>query len=192
MTAALRWADVNAGAVRANCARIVDHLPRGVRLIAVVKAAGYGHGALQVARAALDGGASGLAVSTLEEAVQLTGLVKPHQVLVMGGLTPEQAHHAAATGCEIGVSSGELAAALGDTDQVVPVHLKIDTGMGRYGCEPADAPGLARIIDRSPGLRLAGTWTHFAAAGTDEAMTRSQFDLFISALAHFDVDPGIR
>ena len=192
MTAALRWADVRTAAVRANCARIVSHQPKGAHLIAVVKASGYGHGALQMARAALDGGATGLAVSTLEEAVDLSELLRPEQVLVMGGLTASQAHHAAATGCGIGVSSRELAEALGDTDQVVPVHLKIDTGMGRYGCSPADAPSLARLIDRSPGLRLAGTWTHFASAGSDELMTRGQFDTFIEALTHFDVDPGMR
>jgi len=158
----------------------------------VVKAAGYGHGALQVARAALEGGASSLGVATLEEATQLGGLGRPDQVLVMGGLTPAQAHHAAATGCAIAVSSRELADALGATDQVVPVHLKIDTGMGRFGCAPAEAPGLARAIERSSGLRLAGTWTHFASAGTDETMTRQQFDRFIEALAHFEVDPGMR
>ena len=178
--------------MRANCSRILSHLPRGARLIAVVKADGYGHGALQVARAALDGGATGLAVSTLDEAGRLSGLVRADQVLVMGGLTPAQAHHAAATGCAIAVSSRELAEALGDTDQVVPVHLKIDTGMGRYGCSPADAPSLAQLIDRSPGLRLAGTWTHFASAGSDEVMTRTQFDMFLEALAQFDVDPGMR
>jgi alanine racemase len=55
-----------------------------------------------------------------------------------------------------------------------------------------EAPDLARSIDESEGLRLAGTWTHFASAGTDDAMTREQLDRFLGALAAFDVDPGIR
>jgi alanine racemase len=148
-----------------------------------------------VARAALDGGASGLAVATLEEADQVNGLVpliSADRVLVMGGLTPQHAPAAAASGCSIAVSSVEFAKALGDREVMVPVHLKIDTGMGRFGCAPGEAAALASFIDQAPGLLLAGTWTHFASAGSDEGMTRSQFDRFIEALATFEVDPGLR
>jgi len=192
MTAALRWADIDLGAVRANCGRIVAHVPAGARLFAVVKAGGYGHGALRVARAALDGGATRLAVSTLEEAEELSGLVRADHMLVMGGLTPAQAPAAAASGAGIAVSGRELATALAETEEVVPVHLKIDTGMGRFGCSPEEAAGLARYIDESPGLVLAGTLTHFANAGSDPGATRTQFDRFIDTLATFDVDPGVR
>jgi alanine racemase len=180
--------------VRANAETILAHLPKGhgVKLFAVVKANGYGHGAVQVARAALTGGAWGLAVATLEEARQLNGLVSAERVLVMGGLTEQHAAAAASSGCAITVSSLGLAKALSDRDEVVPVHLKIDTGMGRYGCSPADAPAIAKFIDEAPSLRLAGTATHFASADSDDAMTRKQFDRFIDALATFEVDPGLR
>jgi alanine racemase len=178
--------------VRTNAARVLAHLPKGAKLIAVVKANGYGHGGVAVARAALDGGAFGLAVATLEEAHELSTLVRADQVLVMGGMTPDQAPSAAATGCSIAVSSLEFAKALGDRDEVVPVHLDIDTGMGRFGCSVDEAPALAKFIEASPALRLAGTWTHFACANSDAAMTRSQFDRFVGALARFDVDPGLR
>ena len=178
--------------MRANCGRILGHLPKGTRLYAVVKAGGYGHGAVPVARAALEGGATGLAVATLEEARELSGLLPASDVLVMGGLTPGQAGAAAATGCAIAVSSRELAAALGDRDEVVDVHLKIDTGMGRFGCSPAEAPALARFIAESDALRLAGTWTHFASSESNETMTRSQFASFMDALGTLGVDPGIR
>jgi alanine racemase len=178
--------------VRANAALVLAHISNDARLLAVVKANGYGHGGVQVARAALDGGAIGLAVATLEEARELSSLVRADHVLVMGGLTPDQASSAAATGCSISVSSIELAKALGDRDEVVPVHLKIDTGMGRFGCAPEEAPALAKFIDDSPALRLAGTWTHFASADSDAGMTRTQFDRFIGALARFEVDPGWR
>jgi alanine racemase len=157
-----------------------------------VKAGGYGHGAVPVGRAALDGGATGLAVATLEEAHAIGGLVGPDHVLVMGGLTPGQASEAAAGGWCIGVSSRELAAALGDAGHKVPVHLKIDTGMGRFGCAPVEAPELARFIHRSPGLNLAGTWTHFARSESDDAMTKGQFALFTKTTAAFDVDAGMR
>src|SRR4029077_17027119 len=118
---------------------------------------GYGHGAVHVARAALHGGAWGLAVATLEEAQQLNGLVRADRVLVMGGLTERNAPAAAASGCAITVSSLEFAKALSDQEVVVPVHLKIDTGMGRFGCSPADAPVIAKFIDETPSLLLAGT-----------------------------------
>ena len=158
----------------------------------MVKANGYGHGAVPVAHAALEGGATKLAVATLEEAEQIRGLVDPEHILVMGGLLPSQATLAADSGCSIAVSSREMAEALDGTEQVVPVHLKIDTGMGRFGCSPEDAPGLAQLIDESHGTRLAGTWTHFASAESDDAMTRRQFELFIDTLSRFGVGPGMR
>jgi alanine racemase len=145
-----------------------------------------------VARAALEGGATGLAVVTLEEAQQLHGLVRDDRILVMGGVPPQLAPAAAASGFALTVSSLEMAKALDDRGGVVPVHLKIDTGMGRYGCPPDESASLARFIDKAPGLRLAGTMTHFASAGSDEAMTRKQYERFIGALGTIDVDPGIR
>jgi alanine racemase len=188
----LRWAEVDLGAASANCARILAHVPAGSRLLAVVKAGGYGHGAVPVARAALEGGATGLAVATLEEAHGLGGLVRTEDILVMGGLTLDLAPAAADGGWAIAVSSHEMARALSHAGEVVPVHLKMDTGMGRFGCPPEEAPELARFIDQAPRLLLAGTWTHFACADTDDAMTKAQFKRFTDALAAFDVDPGLR
>jgi alanine racemase len=190
----LRWAEVDLDAVRANAAHILDHLPKGTRLMAVVKAGGYGHGAVPVARAALEGGATGLAVATLEEARELNGLVGGENILVMGGLTPDQAPEAAAAGCHIAVSSAELAKALSDSSGTMPVgiHLKIDTGMGRFGCAPAEAASLASMIAAAPGLRVAGTWTHFASADSDPDMTLTQFERFKETLETFKVDPGLR
>ncbi len=110
----------------------------------------------------------------------------------MGGLTPAQAPTAAALGCAIAVSSLDMAHALGESDEVVPLHLKIDTGMGRYGCAPEDAPKLAKFIEQSAGLRLAGTWTHFASADSDAQKTRTQFEPFAETLAPLGTDPGMR
>lgn len=178
--------------MRDNAVRILAHVPKGTKLIAVVKANGYGHGAVPVARAAIRGGATWLAVATLEEARELTGLVHAERILVMGGLVPAQAPAAASSGFSIGVSSSEFAQVLGNSDEVVPVHMKIDTGMGRFGAAPEAAQSLAKLIDESAGLRLAGTWTHFASAGTDEGMTRKQYERFLRALETLGVDPGLR
>jgi alanine racemase len=161
-------------------------------LFAVVKANGYGHGAVPVAHAALEGGATGLAVATLEEAAQIRGLIEPEDILVMGGLLPSQAGAAASSGCGIAVSSREVADALAHSSTTVPVHLKIDTGMGRYGSQPSEAPSLAQLIDNARGTRLAGTWTHFASAESDSEMTRRQFELFLETISRFDVGPGVR
>lgn len=192
MSSSHRWAEVDLGAISANCERILGHLPKGTRLFAVVKANGYGHGAVPIAHAALEGGATGLGVATLEEAAQVRGLVDPELILVMGGLLPSQAKAAAASGCSIAVSNREVAEALDGSAHPVPVHLKIDTGMGRFGCAPEDAPALARYIDESRGMRMAGTWTHFASAEWDGEMTRRQFDLFVDTVARFEVGPGMR
>ena len=131
-------------------------------------------------------------MSTLEEAAQVRGLLEPERILVMGGLLPSQASAAAASGCGIAVSSRELIESLGAAGADVQVHLKIDTGMGRFGCSPDDAPGLAQVIDGSRGTHLAGTWTHFASADSDEAMTQKQFELFLETLSGFDAGPGLR
>ena len=165
---------------------------RGARLFAVVKANGYGHGAVPVAHAALEGGATGLAVATLEEAAQLRGLVDAEQILVMGAVLPAQAGDVAAAGCSVAASSRDFIEALAGAGGRVPVHLKIDTGMGRFGCAPEDAPSLARLVDESSGTRLVGTWTHFAKSESDQAMTRGQFDLFLDTVSRFDVSPGLR
>jgi alanine racemase len=178
--------------VSANAASILAHLPGDPSLFAVVKANGYGHGAVAVARAALEGGATGLGVATLEEAQQLHGLASDDRILVMGAVPPWLAPAAAASGFAFTVSSLEAAKALDDRGSVVPVHLKIDTGMGRFGCAPDEAASLASFIDKAPGLHLAGTMTHFASSDSDEAMTRKQYDRFIKALSTFEVDPGIR
>jgi alanine racemase len=85
-----------------------------------------------------------------------------------------------------------MADALNGSEQVVPVHLKVDTGMGRFGSTPEDAPALAQLIDESRGTRLAGTWTHFASAESDDAMTRHQFALFMDTVSRFEVGPGMR
>lgn len=158
----------------------------------MVKAAGYGHGAVPVAHASLEGGATGLAVATLEEAAQLRGLLEPEHILVMGGILASQASSAVESRCAIAVSSRQLAESLAGSDADVPIHLKIDTGMGRFGVAPEEAAGLAQLIDGTRGLRLAGMWTHFAASESDEEMTRRQFDLFLDILSGFEVSPGLR
>jgi alanine racemase len=98
-------------------------------------------------------------------------------------------------GCAVICSNAEMADILERSTRPgprLPVHLKIDTGMGRLGCAPEEAPALAARIARSSRLRLAGTMTHFASSESDPEFTCLQYERFEAALSRFDVDPGIR
>lgn len=161
----------------------------------MVKADAYGHGAVQAATAALEAGAWGLAVSTPAEAARLRTLAPRERVLAMGGLAPAGAADAVAAGCSLTCHSLELAEALdavAPEGERLPIHLKVDTGMGRLGCRPEEALALARRIADSRALRLAGTMTHFACADSDPEFTRRQFALFEEVVSGLDVDPGLR
>ena len=190
-----RWAEIDLGAIRFNVRQVIDALPADARLLAVIKANGYGHGAVAVGRAMLEAGADMLAVSTPQEAVELRDVCPPERILALGGLTPGQAGVAIEAGCAVTCHSWELADALEAAARPgmrVPVHLKVDTGMGRLGCAPGEAAALARHIARAPRLRLAGVFTHFASAESDDAFTREQFERFQRVLDGLDVDPGLR
>ena len=178
-------------ALRSNVERLRRRLPPATRFIAVVKADGYGHGARPVAEAAIAAGAWGLAVVTLAEADEVCDLLPPERILVLGPLLIDDAVEAAASGHAIGCSSLELAQALAAAagGRRVPIHLKVDTGLGRYGAQPAEFAEMARWVESSPGLELAGTWSHLATADSDPDYARHQLDRFRAATEGL---PGLR
>ena len=157
-------ARVNVAAIERNCARLRTALGEGARLCAVVKADGYGHGAVQSARAALAGGAEWLAVVAAAELRELRDAGIEAPVLVMGALTSaELAATLAADGDVVVWNEGylaEVAAAGGGR-----VHVKLDSGMGRLGTrDPEQASALADAAERAEGVELVGAMTHFATA----------------------------
>ena len=178
------WGEVDLGAVRANARRLTA-LADPAALLAVVKADGYGHGAVPVARAALEAGASWLGVALVEEGTALRGAGIDAPVLVLSeppaaaaavvvdaGLTP-------VVYTESGVEALAKAVADRAVDDPLPVHLKVDTGMHRVGCAPDDARGLVAAVHARPELRLEGVCTHFAVADEpDRPETREQLDTF--------------
>ncbi len=189
MTASYRpsWAEVDLGAIRSNVA-LLCRLVAPARLCAVVKADGYGHGAVDVARAALDGGAFMLAVALVEEAVGLreAGIEAP--VLLLTEAPPEALDAACAIGVTPTLYSGSgiarVAAAAAKLGTSIAVHLKVDTGMHRVGAEVAEMPGLAERVAGSGSLTLGGLWTHFAVADDpDDPFTAIQIDRFEAAVA---------
>jgi alanine racemase len=171
------WAEIDLAAVRANVQKLREvAAPAGV--CAVVKADGYGHGAVPVARAALDAGATFLAVALVEEGIELrdAGIAAPS--VVTHQLTPVVYTVA-------GIDALAKAATAGGAETPLAVHLKVDTGMHRVGCSPNDAVALAtHIASNRPELALAGICTHFAVADEPEdPYTDEQVRAFEAVLA---------
>ena len=159
---------VDQGAVERNCARLVGELGQS-RLCAVVKANGYGHGAIECARAALAGGATWLAVAAAAEAVELRSQLPDARLLTMGALTEAELDLALGADSDLAVwrqgfarLAGERGAELGVRPRL---HVKYDTGMGRLGERDPDAVlALVDAVAADERLDLAGLWTHFATA----------------------------
>jgi alanine racemase len=165
MSAERATASIDLAAIERNCVRLRSELAEGVVLCAVVKADGYGHGALQSARAAIAGGASWLAVAGAQEAHDLreAGVREP-RVLVMGALSPDELAQALAADADVVVwHEGHVRAVAGAGGG--RVHVKLDSGMGRLGTrDPAEATRVALAARETPGVELAGAMTHFATA----------------------------
>lgn len=155
---------------------------------AVVKADGYGHGAVATARTAVKAGARYLAVALVEEGIELreAGLDVP--ILVLSEPRPTEMVEVVSHGLTPTVYTGAgLAAAAASAEtaanEPLGVHLKIDTGMHRVGAHPDDALKLADAIAKKPFLRLEGVWTHCAVADEpDASATKTQLDLFDQVL----------
>jgi alanine racemase len=155
---------IDLGAIRRNIQRLLGVLD-GAELWAVVKANGYGHGAVDAAGAALGAGASALCVATVAEAVELREGFREARILVMGPTaTSREIALARQARFELAVSSGEI-------PEGVRVHLKLDTGMGRWGLSE---------LTESPG-EVVGLMSHFASADCDPEFTAKQIQRFREA-----------
>jgi alanine racemase len=177
------WAEINLANIAHNIREFRQHIPASTRLMAVVKADGYGHGSVEVARAALSAGADWLAVALVEEGLKLrqAGIAVP--ILVLGYLPPEGVASAVQYHLIPGIVD-EDTLQLVEQEAIrqrrkVAVHLKVDTGMGRLGRQGSQAEALALRALTSPVLDLQGVYTHFAAADeADKSFTMAQLDKF--------------
>jgi alanine racemase len=172
-------ARVDVGAIERNCARLAEVAAPAV-LCAVVKADGYGHGALAAARAAQAGGAAWLAVATAGEAAALREGGIEGRVLVMGALSGEELGVALAARADVVAWRVPFAAEVARRAAAgTGVHVKLDTGMGRLGTrDAAEATRVAELVAAAGGLRLAGAMTHFATADDDPEFMREQLARF--------------
>ncbi len=162
------WAEIDTKALGFNVAQFRRRLAGGAGLMAVVKADGYGHGALPAARTALAHGAGSLGVAFPEEGAELrrAGVAAP--IVVLGGLVPEQLELCAAKELAVSVFQWDAAVALSGRarrlNKTVRVHVKVDTGMGRLGLHPNEAAAFVRRAGGLPHLDVQGVFTHFASA----------------------------
>ena len=155
---------IDLGAIRRNAETLL-RAAGGAELWAVVKAEGYGHGAVDVSRAALQAGASALCVATLPEALHLRAGLHDARILVMGPVSEREIGEAR-------VARLELVTADGRVPEGVKVHMKVDTGMGRWGL--AELPAPTRDV--------VGVMSHLAAAEADPEFTRLQIHRFHEAV----------
>jgi alanine racemase len=174
---------VDTSAIGNNVALVKQLVGARTQVMAVVKANGYGHGALPAARAALEGGAAWLGVSSVQEGVELrkAGIASP--ILNLGYTSPAALSAAIAARLALTVYDRRGLDLLKTAGTEIAVHVKVDTGMHRLGAPPDEAVRLAREVHADANLRLDGFWTHFADADGDLDFTRRQLAIFLEARA---------
>lgn len=187
------WIEIDLPAVTRNCAHIIGDT--GTRLMAVVKGDAYGHGAVRVGQAALEGGASWLGVARWGEARALreAGIRAP--VLVLGMVTADEVDAAIAAGVTLtlhSLASLELFAARARAaGRTLDVHLKLDTGLGRLGLFAEEIVDFARAALRAGGLRIDGMFSHLAAAEQEHPLNALQCQRFAAAVGAMEA-AGLR
>jgi len=154
---------IDLGAIRRNASTLL-RAAGSAELWAVVKADGYGHGAVDVSKAALEAGAAALCVATLSEALQLRVALRNARIVVLGPIPESEIGEARAARLELVAADGRIPEGL-------PVHLKVDTGMGRWGLSELPAPT----------RDVVGVMSHLASAEADPAFTGLQVDRFREA-----------
>src|SRR5947209_6215639 len=185
------WTEIDLGRLRRNLQLIRRDLPAKVNLLAVVKDEAYGHGALDVAQIALEEGAACLGLSTLEEAMALRDRGIKAPVLLLGDRQEAELPWCIAHDLTCSVSDrstvkklGQLAARAGKR---VPVHLKINTGMNRYGIRWDQAGELLELIGSTESLALEGVLSHFSQSDeTDKGFALLQLERFQEVLEVMD------
>jgi alanine racemase len=192
------WAEVHTGLISHNVA-IVAQRTAPVQVWAVVKANGYGHGAIQVANAALAGGATGLCVAIVDEGVALrrAGITAP--ILLLSEQPAELADLIVGYQLTPTVTTTRgaavLAASASAADQTVKIHIKVDTGMHRVGVAPNEVVSLASFISSYESLTIEGVYTHFAVADDPShvanASQLSAFNTVLDDLSSRGINPPL-
>jgi alanine racemase len=182
------WADIDLDAFDQNVASVSATLPPRSKIIAVLKADAYGHGAVELARRCHPDHVAMIATALLEEALELRQAGIDLPLLVLGPLGEEQVAMAIEHRITLGVPGPEeleiVARAARERD--IAIHLKLDSGMGRMGVVETELPNVAEIMRSAPRLRIEAFYTHFAnASDPEDAFTTEQaarFDTLVETL----------
>jgi alanine racemase len=188
-------AEVNLAAIERNAKLLQATIGPGTTLCAVVKADGYGHGAVPVAQAAVAAGARSLAVATAQEAAELRAAGVGVPILVLGAISDQELPVAIAAGAVVTVWDpgfvGELQAAAAASGRELVAHVKLDTGLGRLGTRSlTQALAVADAVRAAPSLRLGGAMTHFATADGDLDFAAHQLAQFTPFVERLRAAPG--
>lgn len=181
------WAEISLDNIAYNVKQFCEYIGPGCELMAVVKANGYGHGALETAYTMIANGTNWLAVALPEEAIRLRrgGITAP--ILVLGAVSSDELDACVAADLVVTVFEPHIARLLSEAavarQKMAKVHIKVDTGMGRLGLLPQDFGSLVELVNSLPGLEIQGVFTHFAQAEHEDLeYTRWQFQRFREVL----------
>jgi alanine racemase len=181
------WAEIDLDAVAHNVRALKTKVGDRTQLLAIVKANGYGHGALPVAETALEAGATWLGVNMCDEGVQLRHADIDAPILVVGHTPVCQAETVVRHRLTPTVNTIELAEALNayaSPSNPLPVHVKVDTGLSRFGMLPDQVTPFVLRIQEMSGLHFQGLFTHFASADSaDKSSARRQLQVYLDTLA---------
>lgn len=190
------WVEVDLNAIARNLARIRQEAPGHLALLAVIKDDAYGHGAMPVARVATACGVRFLAVATLEEGIRLREAGFRTPILLLGERHPEEFPWAVQYDLTCVLGEPSLVKALAQTavqaHKRVPVHVKINTGMNRYGVRWEVARSMIQLVMAQPALVLEGILSHFAQSDeSDKSFARLQLARFRQVLSELEA-AGVR
>ena len=178
------WATIDLVQLAANLQAVRSFGKPGAEIALVCKADAYGHGLGPVGRFAAVNGADWLAVATVQEGVTLRDAGVAGPVMVMSPMLPVEADQAVFYGLDAFIESAEMAkvfsSAASSVGRAARIHLKVDTGLHRFGCRPADAGQIVSETLKLPGLQLVGIGQHFVDSSTDPERTRAQAGEFRS------------
>ncbi len=189
------WLEINLNTIKSNVRELLRISQ--TELMAIVKANGYGHGASEVAHAAVDAGATWCGVARLEEAISLRRSGVNCQILVMGYTSPDRTAEAVNHNISLTIYDQQIGEAYAEQAKKfgsgLRLHIKVDTGMGRLGISPDTAQEFIEKLARLPQVNIEGLFTHFARADEPQAETTSRqlerFDHLVRNLKAVGIAP---
>jgi alanine racemase len=182
-----KWIEIDVEKVLHNLNEVRNHLPAGVKLIAVIKADAYGHGAVKTAQLLTANGVDFFAVTFLDEALEIRKAGIETQIMIFSPLTEvEQYIKAIQNNITLTIASlkecHDLDLISRNLGMPVTIHLKVDTGLGRFGLNAQDAAQICQTLKENKHIYIEGVYTHMADAARSEKYTSGQFSAFLAVI----------